>query len=89
MIASTPQTSFAPTPLHLKVGDAAIPKLGFGTYGMSGQRLQSILVAALNRGFRHIDTAQMYRNERDVGASIRMSGLPRQDVFVTTNIRSG
>jgi aryl-alcohol dehydrogenase-like predicted oxidoreductase len=68
------------------VGGAKIPVLGFGTYGMAGPRLQNILVAALQRGFRHIDTAQMYQNEADVGAAIRASGIPRDAIFVTTKV---
>jgi 2,5-diketo-D-gluconate reductase B len=60
--------------------------LGFGTYGMSGSKLQNVLVAALHEGFRHIDTAQMYQNESDVGAAIRASGVARSDVFVTTKV---
>jgi 2,5-diketo-D-gluconate reductase B len=70
----------------LSVGGANIPLLGFGTYGMSGTRLQNVLVAALREGFRHIDTAQMYGNESDVGAAIRASGVARSDVFVTTKV---
>jgi len=70
----------------LTVGGANIPVLGFGTYGMSGPRLQNILVAALRQGFRHVDTAQMYQNETDVGLAIRASGIPRNEVFVTTKV---
>jgi 2,5-diketo-D-gluconate reductase B len=70
----------------LDVGGAKIPVLGFGTYGMAGPRLQNILVAALQRGFRHIDTAQMYQNEADVGAAIHASGIPRDAIFVTTKV---
>jgi 2,5-diketo-D-gluconate reductase B len=74
------------TSATLSVGGANIPLLGFGTYGMSGPRLRNILVAALQEGFRHIDTAQMYQNETDVGAAIRSSGIARSDVFVTTKV---
>ena len=70
----------------LKINGANIPVLGFGTFGMFGPRLQNILVAALQHGFCHIDTAQMYRNEADVGAAIRASGIPRNEVFVTTKV---
>lgn len=73
----------------LNVGDARIPVLGFGTYGMSGPRLRQVLVAALQLGFRHIDTAQMYQNEADVGAAIRASGVARDAVFVTTKVWVG
>ena len=74
------------TSATLSVGGANIPLLGFGTYGMSGAKLQNVLVAALRQGFRHIDTAQMYQNESDVGAAIRASGVARSDVFVTTKV---
>jgi 2,5-diketo-D-gluconate reductase B len=73
----------------LSVGGANIPLLGFGTHGMSGPKLQNVLVAALQEGFRHIDTAQMYQNESDVGVAIRASGVPRIDVFVTTKVWVG
>ena len=70
----------------LTVGGTNIPMLGFGTYGMSGPRLQGILVAALRQGFRHIDTAQMYQNEADVGLAVRASGILRTEVFITTKV---
>jgi 2,5-diketo-D-gluconate reductase B len=71
------------------VGGVQIPVLGFGTYGMSGPQLQNVLVAALQWGFRHIDTAQMYQNEADVGVAIRASGVPRDAIFVTTKVWVG
>jgi 2,5-diketo-D-gluconate reductase B len=77
------------TTATVDVGGAKIPVLGFGTYGMAGPRLQNILVAALQRGFRHIDTAQMYQNEADVGAAIRASGVTRNAIFVTTKVWVG
>jgi 2,5-diketo-D-gluconate reductase B len=73
----------------VNAGGAKIPVLGFGTYGMSGPRLQDVLVAALQRGFRHIDTAQMYQNEADVGVAIRASAVPRDAIFVTTKVWVG
>lgn len=73
----------------VNAGGAKIPVLGFGTYGMSGSQLQNVLVAALQRGFRHIDTAQMYQNEADVGVAIRASGVPRDAIFVTTKVWVG
>jgi len=70
----------------LKVANAEIPVLGFGTYSMSGPKLQTVLVEALRHGFRHIDTAQMYQNEKDVGAAIRAAGVPRSEIFITTKV---
>jgi 2,5-diketo-D-gluconate reductase B len=77
------------TTATVDVGGAKIPVLGFGTYGMSGPRLQDVLVAALQGGFRHIDTAQMYQNEADVGVAIRASGVPRDAIFITTKVWVG
>jgi 2,5-diketo-D-gluconate reductase B len=77
------------TTATVDVGGAKIPVLGFGTYGMSGPRLQDVLVAGLQGGFRHIDTAQMYQNEADVGVAIRASGVPRDAIFVTTKVWIG
>jgi diketogulonate reductase-like aldo/keto reductase len=74
------------TTTTLHAGGAEIPVLGFGTYGMAGDELRTILIAALQRGFRHIDTAQMYRNESDVGHAVRMSGVPRDRMFLTTKV---
>jgi 2,5-diketo-D-gluconate reductase B len=65
---------------------ARIPSLGFGTYGMRGDALSNIIPAALHAGFRHIDTGQVYANEADVGRGIAQSGVPRDDIFVTTKV---
>jgi diketogulonate reductase-like aldo/keto reductase len=66
--------------------DAEIPAIGFGTYGMSGDGLILTLSAALAAGVRHIDTAQIYRNEAEVGAAVADSYTAREDVFFTTKI---
>jgi diketogulonate reductase-like aldo/keto reductase len=65
---------------------AGIPCIGFGTYSMGGLQLSRILAQALRAGFRHIDTAQAYDNEDAVGAGIAMSGIRRDDVFITTKV---
>ncbi len=65
---------------------AAIPALGFGTYGMSGQLLVDLVREAANSGFRHVDTAQVYGNEAAVGEGIRQSRVGRDAVFVTTKV---
>ncbi|PWY91397.1 aldo-keto reductase [Aspergillus sclerotioniger CBS 115572] len=65
-----------------------VPRLGFGVYrSPSTQTVQSCL-KALEIGYRHIDTAQFYANEKEVGDAIRSSGLPRSEIFVTTKILS-
>lgn len=65
---------------------AAIPALGFGTYGMRRDDMMRMIPAALQAGFRHIDTAQIYQNESEVGECVAASGLKRADVFLTTKV---
>lgn len=67
-------------------GGATIPALGFGTYGMTRSDMLRMIPAALNAGFRHIDTAQIYRNEAEVGECIATSGLRREELFLTTKV---
>jgi len=64
----------------------AMPRLGFGTFRMPGGDCQPVVESALTLGYRHIDTAAFYDNEAAVGAAIRASGLPREDIFLTTKI---
>ncbi|EPS34647.1 hypothetical protein PDE_09611 [Penicillium oxalicum 114-2] len=65
-----------------------IPRLGFGVYrSPASQCVQSVL-KALQAGYRHIDTAQFYGNESEVGEALRASGIPRDEIFVTTKILS-
>ncbi len=64
----------------------AIPKLGLGTWELEGDDARRIVAAALDAGFRHLDTAQMYGNEREVGHGLSESGVDRSDVFITTKI---
>lgn len=71
---------------QVKIPGGAIPSVGFGTYGMAGQELVRLISAALQGGFRHIDTGQIYRNEAEVGEGICLSGISRQDVFITTKV---
>ncbi|MDR2895060.1 MAG: aldo/keto reductase [Propionibacteriaceae bacterium] len=63
-----------------------IPQLGFGTFKIDPELTQGIVEEALAAGFRHIDTATVYGNEAEVGAAIRASGIPREDLFVTTKL---
>ncbi len=64
----------------------AIPLLGFGTYPLVGEAAERGVLMALDVGYRHLDTAQAYGNEKSVGAALRQSGLPRSDLFITTKI---
>jgi 2,5-diketo-D-gluconate reductase B len=65
---------------------ATIPLLGLGTWDLRGRTCARIVEQALRLGYRHIDTAEMYDNERDVGEGLRASGVKRGDVFVATKI---
>jgi 2,5-diketo-D-gluconate reductase A len=67
----------------------AMPLVGLGTWQMTGTRCQAAVRAALDVGYRHIDTATMYGNEREVGRAVRESGVPREQVFVTTKLPPG
>lgn len=66
-----------------------IPQLGYGTFQVPPAETATAVQAALEVGYRHIDTAQMYGNEAGVGEGIRASGLARDDVFVTTKLDNG
>ncbi len=66
--------------------DTQIPALGFGTYKLTGDACQTAVSKALEVGYRHIDTAQFYNNEADIGTAIAASGVKRKDIFLTTKI---
>ncbi|HWM63852.1 MAG TPA: aldo/keto reductase [Solirubrobacterales bacterium] len=63
-----------------------IPQLGFGVFQVPPEETQQAVEEALAAGYRHVDTAAAYRNERGVGSAIAASGLPREEVFVTTKL---
>lgn len=64
-----------------------IPVLGFGTWkAQDGEEAYQSVLAALKAGYRHIDTAAIYKNEESVGRAIKDSGIPREELFVTTKL---
>jgi 2,5-diketo-D-gluconate reductase A len=65
-----------------------IPQLGFGVFQVPPAETEAVTSRALATGYRHIDTAQMYGNEREVGAALRASGLDRAGVFITTKLNN-
>ena len=65
---------------------ARIPLAGLGTWDLRGRTCARIVEQALRLGYRHIDTAEMYDNEREVGEGLRASGVPRNEVFVSTKV---
>jgi 2,5-diketo-D-gluconate reductase A len=66
----------------------AVPQFGFGVFQVRPGETAQVVGAALAAGYRHIDTAQMYRNEEGVGRAVAESGLPRGEVFITTKLNN-
>ncbi|MGY1770108.1 aldo/keto reductase [Blastococcus sp. SYSU D00813] len=66
-----------------------IPQLGFGVYQIPPDQTVEAVTAALEIGYRHIDTAEMYGNEKEVGEAVRRSGIDRGEVFVTSKLNNG
>jgi diketogulonate reductase-like aldo/keto reductase len=73
-------------PQHLLNDGASLPVIGFGTYPMTGGAAVDAVVAALDAGYRLVDTAVNYENEADVGKAIRRSGVPRDEIVVTSKL---
>merc|ERR1719499_2000166 len=63
-----------------------MPRVGFGTWMLRGEECYNAVKWALEAGYRHIDTAEGYYNEADVGRAIRDSGIPRQEIFIVSKI---
>ncbi|MBR7742742.1 aldo/keto reductase [Phycicoccus sp. BSK3Z-2] len=67
---------------------STIPQLGFGVFQIDPDETAAAVSKALEIGYRHIDTAQMYGNEREVGEAIRDSGIPRDEIYVTSKLNN-
>ena len=65
-----------------------IPQLGFGVFQIEPEQTKDATLAALEVGYRHIDTAEMYGNEKEVGEAVRASGIDRDEVFVTSKLNN-
>ncbi len=85
-MSQTPETSIPTVTLN---NGLRIPQLGFGVFQVPPEETQRIVEDALAAGYRHIDTAAAYRNEAGVGAAISASGIPREEIFLTTKLRNG
>jgi 2,5-diketo-D-gluconate reductase A len=83
----TGSTATVPT-ITLNDG-TAIPQLGFGVFLVPPEETQRTVEQAFEVGYRHIDTAQMYGNEAEVGAAIATSGIPREALYITTKLNNG
>jgi diketogulonate reductase-like aldo/keto reductase len=75
--------------LTVKAGGAEIPAIGLGTWQLRGDSAIRAVHAALDAGYRHVDTASMYGNESDVGEAIRTHVTPREEMFITTKVGPG
>jgi len=84
---STPPTGLVPT-IDLNDGHA-IPQLGFGVFQIPPKDTARAVSVALEAGYRHIDTAEMYGNEKGVGDAVAASGLDRADLFITSKLNNG
>jgi 2,5-diketo-D-gluconate reductase B len=72
--------------LFVEANGAKIPAIGLGTWELRGRTCARLVEQALRLGYRHIDTAQVYENEREVGEGLRASGVRREEVFITTKV---
>lgn len=70
----------------IESGGARLPALGFGTWDLRGAACRRMIPVALELGYRHLDTAQAYDNEADVGAGIAAAGLPRGELWITSKL---
>ena len=66
-----------------------IPQLGFGVFQIPPEQTRDATLTALEVGYRHIDTAEMYGNEKEVGEAVRASGIDRDEIFVTSKLNNG
>lgn len=94
-MSETSGTKKPATPTHETIpvvtlnNGVRIPQLGFGVFQVPPEETQRVVEDALEAGYRHIDTAAAYRNEAGVGAAIAASGIPREQLFITTKLRNG
>jgi 2,5-diketo-D-gluconate reductase B len=70
----------------VEASGARIPLVGLGTWDLRGRTCARMVEQAIRLGYRHIDTAAMYGNEAEVGEGLRASGVPREEVFITTKV---
>ena len=71
---------------YVEANGARIPAIGLGTWDLRGRTCARVVEQALRLGYRHVDTAEMYGNEREVGEGLRACGVKRDEVFVTTKV---
>ncbi len=82
-------TSTSSVPVLELHDGVSIPQLGFGVFQVPPEDTEKAVTTALEIGYRHIDTAQMYGNEKEVGLAVAASGIPRDQIFITSKLNNG
>lgn len=73
--------------MHFKTAqDVHVPEIGLGTYRLYGKECKYVILDALEVGYRHIDTAQIYKNEVEIGDALKQSNIDREEIFLTTKL---
>src|SRR3569832_1923139 len=85
-LAGKPLRSECAAMQTIEANGAVIPSIGLGTWELRGRTCARIVEQAIKLGYRHIDTAQVYENEREVGEGLRASGVRRNEMFLTTKV---
>jgi 2,5-diketo-D-gluconate reductase B len=85
-LAGKPLRSECAAMQTIEANGAVIPSIGLGTWELRGRTCARIVEQAIKLGYRHIDTAQVYENEREVGEGLRASGVRRDEMFLTTKV---
>lgn len=78
--------NFSLATTHTLNNGVAMPALGLGVYQMTSEQVAVAMKAAFDIGYRHFDTASFYKNEEAVGKAVRESGIPREEIFITTKL---
>ena len=71
---------------YIKFGEREVPAIGLGTYLITGKEAIPIFEAAIDMGYRHLDTAQLYNNEEEVGTAVKNAPIDREKLFITTKV---
>ncbi|WP_111119698.1 aldo/keto reductase [Curtobacterium sp. MCBD17_035] len=85
-----PRSTVTSTVPDITLNDGrTIPQLGFGVFQIPAEQTKEAVLTALEVGYRHIDTAEMYGNEKEVGEAVAASGIPREEIFITSKLNNG
>src|SRR5687767_9830171 len=71
---------------YITLGNQSVPAIGLGTYKLTGPTAIDIISQAIRIGYRYLDTAQLYDNEKEIGIAVRDSGIARTEFFITTKV---